>query len=72
MDEISADWLLVVGWLQPVRDSLLQFPGFSEEEENVPQMSLPLPLCSQHGVAGACTGAMCTPLPLDHSELDCE
>lgn len=25
VDEISADWLAVVGWLEPVTDSLLPF-----------------------------------------------
>lgn len=52
VDENSADWLVVVGWLQPVRDSILQFLGLSEEGANVAQTSLPLLVGSQHSSRG--------------------
>jgi len=55
VDEISADWLVVaVGWVQPLRDSLLLCPGFSEEGAGAAQTSLPLLVCSQRRVAGGC------------------
>lgn len=69
VDENSADWLVAVGWLQPVRDPLLPLPVFSEEGTNVAQMSFPLPIRSQCDVVPrACHWC---PLRLDHSELDC-
>lgn len=43
---------MVVGWLQPVRDCLLLFPGFSEKGANVAQRSLPLVVHSR--VAETC------------------
>lgn len=52
VDENSADWLVVVGWLQPVRGSVLQFLGLSEEGANVAQTSLPLLVCSHHSSRG--------------------